>query len=147
MVDVFQDIKFAIAYEQRNLNIGSDLAYGRFASESIDLAQIPEGTKIVDAGSGTGISTTTLFDKIKNITVTATDRSPAFQEVAKLKFGLSENPEKVLLSEKVQVPYKELLKGKWENKDLVEHLKLQTKHYSQFKDRVNFRILAHENLD
>lgn len=148
MTDVFQNLKFALQYEQRNLNIGSENAYGRFASESIDLAEINSDSIVLDVGCGTGISTTTLVDKVKNVTITATDRSPQFQEIAKLKFGLSENVEKILSVADVQTTaYQDLLKEKWENKDLSEHLKSQIRKYSNFKDNLDFHILAHNELE
>ncbi len=88
MMDIFQDKRYVLQYEQINLDHGN--SYGLFASELADLLQIPEGSRVLELGCGTGISTGTLLSKIKNLKITATDQSRQFLDLALAKFGFDD---------------------------------------------------------
>lgn len=135
MSNVFKDNKYAIQYEQFNLNLGNP--YGKFARAAIDLAKISPDSCVLDLGCGTGVSTSTLFDKVKGIKVTGVEQSEEFLKIARLKFGLLDNPA-IFQEIKEDHPYPKILIDICGMGDLEAHLKECTNRYGRYKQKVNF---------
>lgn len=135
MSNVFEDPKFAVQYEQLNLDLNDP--YGIFATTLIRLAAIPQGSKVLDLGSGTGIPTCRLIDIVEDIRVISVDKSKSNLEIALLKFGYIE-PDAVLERIRQEHPYPQILKALCDVKDLEAHLKEVITRYRKYKDKVSF---------
>ena len=82
---VFDSLSYAALYELDNLLF--DNGYGKIARDSINLADIAKGSRGLDIGCGTGISTCKLVDMVPGIKVKGIEKSGAFLNLAKVKFG------------------------------------------------------------
>ncbi|KYK25243.1 hypothetical protein AYK26_02060 [Euryarchaeota archaeon SM23-78] len=136
MVDVFNDIRYAIQYEQVTLDLGG--TYRQFASDTLSLIKIPKNSKVLDLGCGTGISTCTIFDMAEKVKVTGVDKAQHFLDIALLKFGLLDNPNSILQIIKQDHPYPQVLRDKCDVKDLESHLKKIAQKYKKFGNKVSF---------
>lgn len=139
MVNVFDTTRFAVQYEQINLDLGN--IYDQFANTTLDLMSIVDGSRILDLGCGTGISTSKLFDTNKKISVVGVDQSEAFLEIAKLKFGLKDNFDFYARIIRDEHPYPHFIKDYCEIKDLEAHLREEIQGHQRFRGGVTFHQL------
>ena len=79
---VFDSLSYAALYELDNLLF--DNGYGKIARDSINLADIAKGSRGLDIGCGT---TCKLVDMVPGIKVKGIEKSGAFLNLAKVKFG------------------------------------------------------------
>ena len=70
---VFDSLSYAALYELDNLLF--DNGYGKIARDSINLADIAKGSRGLDIGCGTGISTCKLVDMVPGIKVKGIEKS------------------------------------------------------------------------
>ncbi|RJQ17648.1 class I SAM-dependent methyltransferase [Candidatus Woesearchaeota archaeon] len=139
MASVFNDYAFAVQYEQRHVNGGS--LYHTFAKDSLQLLIPQTGLRVMDLGCGTGISTTTLFDVLNPSQVVGADKSQAFLDIARLKFGFEPVYADQVLDALVEFnPSDDFLKGKIAAGNLLTHLKKSRAVYSLVNDRVAFHV-------
>ncbi len=136
MVNVFADFKYAIQYEQVNLDANE--SYRQHAKESINLAKPIYGKRILDLGCGTGISTCEIFDQLNEINVVGLDQSEAFIKMASFKFDKLGYLEDIIKIVKKDHPYPKILREKCDVKDLETHLIEVHNKYKKFKEKMNF---------
>ncbi len=136
MVDVFNDLTYAIKYEQLNLDLNN--VYNTFAKTAISLAKIPDHSYGLDLCCGTGVSTYELLNNVPETRVVGIDRAENFLEMAKVKFGISNKTNLVFQMIKEKHPYPEVIKEKCHPKDLESHLREEIKSCEPFMESVSF---------
>jgi len=139
MVNVFDDPRYAIRYEQANLDLGD--IYGQFANTLIGLMGLADNSRILDLGSGTGISASKLFLTDRAISVVGVDRSQTFLDIARLKFGQADNLDFHLELIKGDNPYQPRVEGYSTVNDLEGHLKEEIRINKRFRKRITFHKL------
>lgn len=138
MVNIFDDFRYAVQYEQANLDLGN--TYNQFAKESIDLAKPINPSNALDLGCGTGISTYELFNNFNGINVVGLDKSGPFIEMASFKFNKLGSLESFLQKIRDNNPYPKILRDNCDVRDLETHLRTIADKSERFRENVSFYI-------
>jgi len=138
MVNVFDDFRYAMQYEQVNLDL--DNTYNQSAKESIDLAKPIRPSLVLDLGCGTGVSTYELFNSFSGINVVGLDKSGPFIEMASFKFNKLGSLESLLQKIRDNNPYPKILRDNCDVLDLETHLKSVVDKSGKFRENVSFYV-------
>lgn len=145
MVDVFKDEKFAMHYEQVNLNL--DDVYGQFANTLIALMGLNDDSRVLEIGSGSGISASKLFTANKSTTLVGVDKSKPLLDIARLRFGQADNLDSYLEVIAKENYYPKIIGEFVEIMDLADHLKMQRAEYSKFGERIELHQKEAHEID
>lgn len=135
MTDVFEGLEFNLKIKLLNYLLHS---YTAHASDSILTADIPKGSRVIDLGCGTGISTETLFDLVEDVSVVGIDRYESPLKIAKFMFGKSDDPETIRHALTQTRLLTEILEKYCGIPDLSPELLAAAERYRKYHARVDF---------
>ncbi len=145
---IFQSPRYTLQYEQLNINLNSDQphgSYGLYAQDTLQLAGTPQGSKILEVGSGTGVATTVLFENVSEITVVGTDKADNFLQLARAKFH-HRDIQSYLLELEQGGSYPPFLRQHCNLSNLGDYLRRVYEQNAKFADKVSFQTLEAANL-
>jgi len=150
MVNIFDDLESSLKYEQFEIDSGN--IYQKFAKSLAELS-LPHISKMkrgLDLGCGTGISTSTLFDYLRNtVYIEGVDKSKPYLDIAILRFNLQEKRNFENIFNKIEKGeyYPSIIKERCNIQDLLSYIKQQQGIYKKFKDKVAFHCKDASDLE